>query len=183
MYFYGFHNKQYSKPSQTLQKQKQPIGPICLFLFLFPFLQKVGQKGSCCDLCHRVFCLCFPLRVLYMESKKKKNGSEEPRGRTGIKMETQRMDLRTRGGGRVSWDEVREWYGHIYSTRCKIDSQWEAAVQHREISSVLCDHLEGWDREGGMETQEGGDMGIYVQLIHFVIKQKLTHHCKAIILQ
>ena len=32
----------------------------------------------------------------------------------------------------------------------------------REISSVLCDHLEGWDREGGRETQEGGDMGIYV---------------------
>ena len=22
--------------------------------------------------------------------------------------------------------------------------------------------LEGWDREGGRETQEGGDMGIYV---------------------
>ena len=34
--------------------------------------------------------------------------------------------------------------------------------QLREISSVLCDHLEGWDREGGRETQEGGDMGIYV---------------------
>ena len=33
--------------------------------------------------------------------------------------------------------------------------------------------------------QEGRDMGIYVyvQLIHFVTKQKLTHHCKAIILQ
>ena len=27
---------------------------------------------------------------------------------------------------------------------------------------VLCEHLEGWDREGGRETQEGGDMGIYV---------------------
>ena len=27
---------------------------------------------------------------------------------------------------------------------------------------VLCDNLEGWDREGGRETQEGGDMGIYV---------------------
>ena len=27
---------------------------------------------------------------------------------------------------------------------------------------VLCDHLEGWDREGGRETQGGGDMGIYV---------------------
>ena len=43
-----------------------------------------------------------------MESKKKKNGSEEPTGRTGIKTQTYRMDLRTRGGGRVSWDEVRE---------------------------------------------------------------------------
>ena len=27
---------------------------------------------------------------------------------------------------------------------------------------MFCDHLEGWDREGGRETQEGGDMGIYV---------------------
>ena len=43
----------------------------------------------------------------------------------------------------------------------------------------------GEDREGGREMQEGGDMGIYVyvKLIHFVIKQKLTNHCKAIILQ
>ena len=34
---------------------------------------------------------------------------------------------------------------------------------------MLCDHLEGWDREGGRETQEGRDMGIYVfiELIHF----------------
>ena len=29
---------------------------------------------------------------------------------------------------------------------------------------MLCDHLEGGDREGGRETQEGGDMGIYVYL-------------------
>ena len=35
---------------------------------------------------------------------------------------------------------------------------------HREISSVLCVHLEGWDREGGRETQEGGDMGMYIYL-------------------
>ena len=27
---------------------------------------------------------------------------------------------------------------------------------------MLCDHLEGWDREGGREAQEGGDMGIHV---------------------
>ena len=31
---------------------------------------------------------------------------------------------------------------------------------HSKISSVLCDHLEAWDTEGGRETQEGGDMGI-----------------------
>ena len=50
---------------------------------------------------------------------------------------------------------------------------------------MLCDDLEGWDREGGREAQEGGDMGIYadVYLIYFVVQQKLTQRCKAIILQ
>ena len=50
---------------------------------------------------------------------------------------------------------------------------------------MLCDHLEGRGREGGRETQEGGDMEIcvYVWLIHFVIQHKLTHHCRAIIVQ
>ena len=52
------------------------------------------------------------------KEKKKKKWSEEPRGKTGIKMQTyQRMDLRIQGGGRVSWDEVREWHGHIYTTK------------------------------------------------------------------
>ena len=37
----------------------------------------------------------------------KKNSTHEPSGRAGIKMQTQRMDLRTQGWGRVSWDEVR----------------------------------------------------------------------------
>ena len=55
--------------------------------------------------------------------KNQKMGYEEPRGRTGIRMQTyQRMDLRICGGGRVSWDKVREWHGHIYTTKCKIDS-------------------------------------------------------------
>ena len=35
-------------------------------------------------------------------------------------------------------------------------------VQLKNYRTELCDHLEGWDREGGRETQEGGDMGIYV---------------------
>ena len=29
---------------------------------------------------------------------------------------------------------------------------------------MLCDDLEGWDREGGREAPEGGDMGIYVYI-------------------
>ena len=33
-------------------------------LFTFVFISvTLGHRGSCCDLCHRVFCLCFPLRV------------------------------------------------------------------------------------------------------------------------
>ena len=69
--------------------------------------------------------------------------------------------MRTGEKVRLSWGEVREWHGHICTTKYKIDSQWEAATQHREIISVLCIHLEGWDRECGKETQEGGDMRIY----------------------
>ena len=59
-----------------------------------------------------------------MESKrKKKSGHEEPRGKMGIKMKTyKRMDLRIWGGGRVTWDKVREWHGHIYTTKRKIGS-------------------------------------------------------------
>ena len=45
--------------------------------------------------------------------------------------------------------------------------------------------LEGWDKEDGRDAQEGGDMGIfvYLYLTHFAVQQKLTQHCKAIILQ
>ena len=35
-----------------------------LFLLLFPLLWEVAHRGSCCDLCQRVFCLCFPLGFL-----------------------------------------------------------------------------------------------------------------------
>ena len=49
---------------------------------------------------------------------------------------------------------------------------------------MLCDDLERWDREGGREVVEGGDMGTYVciWLIHFVVQQKLKQYFEAIIL-
>ena len=40
------------------------INPTCLFLFLFPLLWEVGHRGSCCDLCLRVFYPCLSLRIL-----------------------------------------------------------------------------------------------------------------------
>ena len=40
--------------------------------------------------------------------------------------------------------------------------KWISHNHGIQVSSVLCDHLEGWDRERGKKTQEGGDMGIYV---------------------
>ena len=40
------------------------LGPICLFLLLFPIFWEVGHRGSCYDVCRRVFCPFSPLRVL-----------------------------------------------------------------------------------------------------------------------
>lgn len=40
---------------------------------------------------------------------------------------------------------------------CKADRQQEAAAEHRELSTVLRDELEGWDGGGrGGESQEVG---------------------------
>ena len=48
---------------------------------------------------------------------------------------------------------------------------------------MLCDDLEGWDREDEREAQEGGDMGtcVCIWLIHFVVQ--LTQYCEGVILQ
>ena len=37
-------------------------------------------------------------------------------------------------------------HGSICTTICKIDSQWEFAVSHRELKPGLCKKLEGWGR-------------------------------------
>ena len=50
--------------SFIVQKLLSLIRSHFLFLLSFPLLWEVGHRGSCCDLCQRVFCLCFPLGVL-----------------------------------------------------------------------------------------------------------------------
>ena len=45
---------------------------------------------------------------------------------------------------------------------------------------MLCDDLKGWDwGEGG---SRGREVYVHIQLIHVVVQEKLTHHCKAIML-
>ena len=51
-----------------------------------------------------------------------------------------------------------------YITICKIDSQWEFAVCHRELKQGLCINLDVWDgEEDGREVREGGD--IYMSMV------------------
>ena len=98
-----------------------------------------------------------------MESKKKK-GSEEPRGRTGIKTQTQRMDLRTQGGGNVSLYEVSEWHGLIYTTNCKTQLVGSRCIaQGDQLSAFLPPRgvgKGGW--EGDTRGRRYGDICICV---------------------
>ena len=45
---------------------------------------------------------------------------------------------------------------------------------------MVCDNLEGWEA-GGRFKREG--MYVYLQLIHVIVWQKPTRHCKDIFLQ
>ena len=51
---------------------------------------------------------------------------------------------------------------------CKVDSQWEAAVLHRELSLVVCDDLEGGHHRGGVGgrlKREGMHIYIYINML------------------
>ena len=50
---------------------------------------------------------------------------------------------------------------------CEIDNQWEFAVWLRKLKPQRCINLEGWGGEGdGREFQKGGNIYIYLWLIH-----------------
>ena len=48
---------------------------------------------------------------------------------------------------------------------------------------VLCDDLEGWDGGGVEGRLKRKGIYVYLQLIHFILQQKLIQYFKAIILQ
>ena len=55
---------------------------------------------------------------------------------------------------------------------------WEHAIKHRKLSSVLCDDLDGWEGWGGGgrwgEVQAGGDVGIHRADSHFCTAETNT---------
>lgn len=62
---------------------------------------------------------------------------------------------------------------------CRIDSQWEPATTHRDLSSTLCDDLGEWDEVEGREIWEQGD--VYTPwMVHFIVQQNSTWHCNYI---
>jgi len=56
-------------------------------------------------------------------------------------------------------------------------------VSGRELSSVLCGDLEAWDGAGVGGRPKRKGIYVYTLLIHFVVQQTLTQHCKATIPQ
>ena len=73
------------------------------------------------------------------------------------------MDM---GGGRREWDEWRGYHGNVYTTICKIDSQWEFAVCLRKLKQGLCINLEGWDGERDRREVQKVGIFVYLWLIH-----------------
>ena len=41
---------------------------------------------------------------------------------------------------------------------------------------MLCDELDGWDGGGEGRRPKREGMYVYIQLIHFIVQQKLTHY-------
>ena len=63
----------------------------------------------------------------------------------------------------VAESEMTERHWSIYITICRINSQWEHAMQHTELNPVLCGDIQrggmGWGMEGTFKRK-----GMYVYL-------------------
>ena len=61
----------------------------------------------------------------------------------------------------VRWMNQEPVFGNIYTTICKIDSQWEFAVWCRELKPLLCDNQEGVGSGGRWEGGSRGKRHVY----------------------
>ena len=72
------------------------------------------------------------------------------------------MDIGNRLGdtvGEGGGHQLTEEHGNIYTTICKIGTQWEFDKRFGELKPTICNNLEEWDGVGGgREAQEGGDI-------------------------
>ena len=65
-----------------------------------------------------------------------------------------------RGKGKLGQSERVAWT-YIHYQMIQFCSFFMAAL-HRELNSVLCDDLDGWDGGGRREVQEGEDICIHI---------------------
>ena len=47
---------------------------------------------------------------------------------------------------------------------------------------MLCDNLNGWDGGGDGRKSKRDGIYVYIQLIYFIVQEKLMQHCKATVL-
>ena len=73
-----------------------------------------------------------------------------------------------RGRGETNWESRLDM-----CTLWCVNSQWEAAIRHQELSWVLRDDLGSGTEKGRRRFKRKG-MYVYIQLFHFVAQQKLT---------
>ena len=64
---------------------------------------------------------------------------------------------------------------------CALESPWRL-LRSTGLSSELGAGPEGWHGMGGKRLKREA-ASRYTRLIHFVIQQKLTQHCEAVVLQ
>ena len=95
------------------------------------------------------------------------NGTDQPICMAGIETKTQRKDLWAQQGKEKAGQTGNST--ETYTARCKTARQWETEAEHRGLSLVLCDDLEG---AGGRLKREG--MYVQLQLYHIAVQQKAT---------
>ena len=75
-------------------------------------------------------------------------------------------------GGEEERNELGDWGWHVHTTMCEIASWWDPAGEHRELSSVLCDDLEGGMVGGMARRSKRQGIYVYIELIHVVVRKK-----------